>query len=80
MRLAAACAAAARRPARRPRLPSRLGRDAAPTASVLAVGGGHLKVAFCADDVVRVAFARDPRLLRPAEPGRGRAPLRRRWR
>jgi len=24
---------------------------------VLAVGGGHLKVAFCADDVVRVAFA-----------------------
>ena len=27
---------------------------------LLPVGGGHLKVAFCADDVVRVAFARDP--------------------
>ncbi|HEX9187845.1 MAG TPA: PA14 domain-containing protein, partial [Vicinamibacteria bacterium] len=27
---------------------------------VLPVGGGHLKVAFCADDVVRVAWSRDP--------------------
>ena len=24
------------------------------------MGGGHLKVAFCADDVVRVAWSRDP--------------------
>lgn len=33
-----------------------------PTADGLVVpaGGGHLKVAFCAENVVRVAFARDP--------------------
>ncbi len=59
MRLPTACAAAALAllvPAA-----SRPGSTAGPADGlVLAVGGGHLKVAFCADDVVRVAFARDP--------------------
>jgi alpha-D-xyloside xylohydrolase len=36
------------------------GKDPAADGLLLPVGGGHLKVAFCSDDVVRVAFARDP--------------------
>ena len=59
MRLTTACAAAALAllvPAA-----SRPGSPEKPADGlVLAVGGGHLKVAFCAEDVVRVAFARDP--------------------
>jgi alpha-D-xyloside xylohydrolase len=35
------------------------GRTGPADGLLLPVGGGHLKVAFCADDVVRVAFARD---------------------
>jgi len=36
--------------------------SASPSAGdlLLPVGGGHLNVAFCSDDVVRVAFSRDP--------------------
>ncbi len=37
-----------------------------PDGIVLAVGGGHLKVAFCASDVVRVSFARDAAFLKRA--------------
>ena len=40
---------------------------------VVPVGGGHLQVAFCADDVVRVAFARDPAFFgRPSLAAGGR--------
>jgi hypothetical protein len=35
------------------------GRTGPADGLLLPVGGGHLKVAFCADDVVRVAFAHD---------------------
>jgi hypothetical protein len=35
------------------------GRTGPADGLLLPVGDGHLKVAFCADDVVRVAFARD---------------------
>jgi len=59
MRLPTACAAAAL--ALLAPAASRPGSTAGPADDlVLAVGGGHLKVAFCAEDVVRVAFAHDP--------------------
>jgi alpha-D-xyloside xylohydrolase len=42
-----------------------------PDGLVLAVGGGHLKVAFCREDVVRVAFARDPAFFERRSPAAG---------
>ena len=42
-----------------------------PDGLVLAVGGGHMKVAFCADDVVRVAFSRDPAFFERRSPAAG---------
>jgi alpha-D-xyloside xylohydrolase len=53
---------------------SRPGSPATPADGlVLAVGGGHLKVAFCAEDVVRVAFAPDPAFFdRPSLAAGGR--------
>jgi alpha-D-xyloside xylohydrolase len=42
-----------------PLLPVAAATGGASDGLLLSVGGGHLKVAFCADDVVRVAFARD---------------------
>ena len=46
--------------AARPPVLSSAGAESGADGLVLPVGGGHLKVAFCSDDVVRVAFSRDP--------------------
>jgi alpha-D-xyloside xylohydrolase len=72
MRLPTACAAAAL--AMLVPAASRPGSAEKPADGlVLAVGGGHLKIAFCADDVVRVAFARDPAFFdRPSLAAGGR--------
>ena len=39
-----------------------------PDGFLLAVGGGLLRVEACADDVLRVAYAKDRDVLRPQEP------------
>jgi len=39
--------------------PPAAGAETGADGLLLPVGGGHLKVAFCSDDVVRVAFSRD---------------------